>query len=522
MRPNTNKKKIEDPISSLTNQRMRYRWVLFGLACSVLFFSPSAKASTYLDIDDPAYMLFSRLEAEGVIRSALLTTKPISRKEAARLLEEAGKNAEGRSDFIKSLVRELSQRIGPEKSGSAGVKPVDSLYAKYIYANAAVRTLTYGLAREKEQALNYNNDGILYGHGSNGQAGFTSRAEDLGSFSFYLNPEFAAAQGEGSELSFRKGYAVFDFGWDLIAGKNSQWWGPGYHGAILVSNNAEPFTMLQITNPVPGTLPWIFSYLGPYRFTFFVTQLEKDRADVPEPYLWGMRVNFKPHPNLEIGFERTALLGGRGRSTNVNTWLHSMFGTNEHSSTGQNPGDQRAGYDLKLTLPFELQPLQVYWEEDGEENRQRHARLPYKLADLYGIYLPRVLGYERISLRAEYASNYVKKQPAVWYTHNTYTAGYTYHGMIIGHHMGTASRDLFTELTCRFPEKNARVSLAFDRMRHNLSFDVNELSMRTLLKMSEAVDLDLTYGYSWINNAGFVSGAGRRSHAAGGTITRRF
>ncbi len=238
-----------------------------------------------------------------------------------------------------------------------------------------------------------------------------------------------------------------------------------------------------------------------------------------------MRVNFKPHPNLEIGFERTALLGGRGRPTDVSTWPNSMFGTREHGQE-QNPGDQRAGYDLKLTLPFELQPLQVYWEEAGEDSRQRHARLPYKLADVYGIYLPRVLSCERISLRAEYASNYVKKQPYAWYTHSTYTAGYTYHGLIIGHSMGTDSRDLFTELTYRFPEKNASLSLAFDRRDHNIAAPVleteRELSISANLNVAENVDLAATYGYSWIENVEFVPGAKQKSHSAGATITRGF
>ena len=502
------------------------RWLLI-IALIPCAFAPSfSAASTYLDVSDNAYDLFSRLEAEGVIRSGLLTTKPISRKETTRLLEEAEKNAEGRGEFIQGLVRELKQRLQPVKPGENSLKILDTMYVKYVDTNAEVRTLTYGPTREKEQALNANNDGDLYARGNNERIGFTSRVEDFGRFSFFLDPEFKAGTSEGSDLILHKGYAVFDLGWDLIAGKNSQWWGPGYNGSNLLSNNAEPFTMLQLTNPVPGTLPWIFKYLGPYRFTFFATQLEKDRADVPEPYLWGMRVNFKPHPNLEIGFERTALLGGRGRSTNGNTWLHSVLGAGEHSSSGQNPGDQRAGYDLKLTLPFELQPLQVYWEEDGEDSRQRHARLPYKLADLYGIYLPRLLGFERIGLRAEYASNHVKDWPDIWYTHLLYTAGYTYHGLIIGHSMGTDSRDLFTEVSYRFPEKSASLSLAFDRVEHNLSMPVREtersLSLSANLNVTENLDLALTYGYSWIDNVAFLPGVAQRSHAAGGTITRRF
>jgi hypothetical protein len=92
--------------------------------------------------------------------------------------------------------------------------------------------------------------------------------------------------------------------------------------------------------------------------------------------------------------------------------------------------------------------------------------------------------------------------------------------------MGTDSRDLFAELTCRFPEKNARWSLAYDRSEHSLSGPVreteHELSLNVHLNVAENADLALTYGYSWIDNVENVSGAVLRSHAAGWTITRRF
>src|SRR3990172_4433764 len=161
-------------------------WFLFSLAMAVCFPGP-AGASTYLDVNDDAYALLSRLEAEGVVRSALLSNRPISRNEAVRLLHEAETNAEGRGAFIEGLVRELKRRIGPEVGG---LKLLDSLYAAYINTNAEVRTLTYGMAREKEQALNYNNDGDLYARGSNERVGMTSRVEDVKGFSFFLNPEF--------------------------------------------------------------------------------------------------------------------------------------------------------------------------------------------------------------------------------------------------------------------------------------------------------------------------------------------
>jgi hypothetical protein len=507
-------------ILNLKGRRMFGQWLLFSLAMAMSF-AASAGASSYLDVEDDAYSLLSRLEAVGDVRSALLSTRPVSRAEAVRLLHEAETNAEGRGAFIEDLVRELKRRIGPDVGG---LKMMDSVYAKYVNTNADVRTLTYGMAREQEQSLNANNDGDVYSRGGNARIGFTSRMEDVAGFSLFLNPEFRSGQSTGNELILKQGYVVYDFGWDLIAGRDSQWWGPGYHGAILLTNNAEPFTMVKIANPKPVILPWVFKYLGPFDFTCFATQLERERADVAAPYLWGMRMNFKPHPILEIGLERTALLGGRGRPTTAETWLNTVVGRNDHVVA--DTGDQRAGYDLKLTLPFATQPIQVYMEADGEDSY--HQFLPRYWAYLYGLYLPQVLTIERLEFRFEWAQTFDNNsvRPTSWYLNHIYTSGYTYEGTIIGHHMGTDSRDAFMELTVRVPEKHARVSLAFDRMDHSLSFDVNEtvreIWLRTVLNVSDTTDIDLTYGYSWIDNAENVPGVEQRAHSAAGMVTKRF
>jgi hypothetical protein len=510
---------IKHPIQS--------QWYYFFLVGIVIALAASAEASTYLDIGDASYELLSRLEAAGIVRSGLLTTRPLSRTEAVRLLREAETNSEGSSDFIKGLVQELKQRIGPEQTSACRLKLLDSIYAQYINTNADVRTLTYGLAREQEQSLNANNDGDVYSRGGNARIGFTSRMEDVAGFSLFLNPEFRSGQAAGTELILKQGYVVYDLGWDIIAGRESQWWGPGYHGAILLTNNAEPLTMVRIANPKPVILPWAFKYLGPFDLTCFAAQLERDRADVSAPYLWGMRMNFKPHPALEIGLERTAFLGGRGRSTTAETWLNQVVGRNDHpGNSSSDTGDQRAGYDLKLTLPFAVQPIQVYMEADGEDSY--HQFLPRYWAYLYGLYLPQVLSIERLEFRFEWTRTFDRRadKPTSWYLNSIYTAGYTYNGSIIGHHMGTDSRDLFMEFTCRVPEKNARVSLAYDRMEHNLSFDVNEteheLSIRTHVTMAKTVDLDLTYGYAWIDNAENVSGVEQTAHTAVGMVTKRF
>lgn len=458
-------------------------------------------ASTYVPVDDEIYNVLHRLEAEGIIESGLLTTKPLSQEEVIRLIKEAERNSEGKSVFIQGLIKSLKERF--DVTDLKFIKPIDEAYSKYIYTDSNI------------QALNYNNDGDLYEKGSNVRAGFSSRAE-LGWLSFYLNPELRYSRD--TDLIMKRAYGIISFlGLDLQVGKDSQWWGPGYHGSILLSNNAEPLTVLKLTNPQPTLLPWIFRYLGPFRFVFFVTRLEEERKDVSEPYLWGMRLNFKPHPYIEIGLQRTALLGGEGRSNNLNTWLKSFTGKGENE-IGVEAGDQRAGGDIKITFPFKSQPFQLYLDAAGEDEA---GGLPSKWAYLTGIYLPRILNFERVGFRGEYANT-----KDVWYRHHIYTAGYTYKGKIIGHHMGTDSKDIFMELSFFIPERDGRIAISYDIEEHNLSGNIREkkreFSLKGNFKITKHIKFKISYGFSDIKNMANMNGADKNINQVMGSIYYSF
>ena len=488
---------------------MRFKYLFYSscviLAVGILVISANAIASTYIPVGDRIYDLLYRLEAEGVIESGLLTTQPLSRKEAVRLLLEAERNSGNANVFIQSLVASLKYELRNDLDNTKFIKPLDFLYGKYLYADSDI------------QKLYYNVDGDNYDKGSNLRLGFDSRAE-LDWFSLYINPELRYSE-DGTAFVMKRGYGVLSFlGLDLQIGKDSQWWGPGYHGALLLTNNAEPFTLARLTNPQPVLFPWIFKYLGPFRFTFFATRLEKDRKDVPEPYLWGMRLNFKPHPYLEFGLERTAILGGKGRSESLKTWWYSFTGQAENK-TGSGAGDQRAGLDVKLTLPFRLQPLQLYAEADGEDEA---GGLPTKWAYVTGIYLPRLLNLERIGFRAEYATDHVPGYPNVWYRHHIYTAGYTYEGRIIGHHMGTDSKDIFLETSYFIPEKNGKLSLFYDREEHNLSHRIrekkDEVGLTADLEIMKGLELEASYGHGSFRNFDNIAGKDRDINILTGMI----
>lgn len=461
-------------------------WLFKLLASAVVMAAlvPYATASTNVDIGDETYGILARLEAVGVIKSGLLTTRPISRREVVRLLEEAEKNSNGHGPFIKGLIRKLRREFGDEKGGARYIKPVERVYAGFVYS---------------DQDLNYNNDGDIHENGLNIRPGLISRA-DLGWFAYRINPELHYS-GDYTELVMKKAYAVVDFAdLELEIGRDSQWWGPGHHGTLLMSNNAQPLDMVKLSSPSPVLLPWIFSHLGPFRFVFFISKLEEERA-VPEPNIWGLRLNFKPAPQVEIGLQRTALFGGDGRSESLGTWWQSLIGRGENRA-GVEAGDQRAGIDIKVTVPFESQPAQLYLEAAGEDEV---GGLPSKWAFLGGVYLPGIIG-ERIDLRAEYAVNHVDGNPDVWYSHHIYRSGYTYNGRVIGHHMGTDSRDLFLELSCFLPEINGVARMSYNREEHGLSGDEkpvkDEVAAELKLWFEGGLEVEGRFAVGRIGNTG--------------------
>ncbi len=484
--------------------------VIVLILFNVLLHSSNVEAATYLDLDDEAYYILDRLEAEGVIKSALLSTKPLSRKEIVRLIQEAEENSEGKSEEIGRLIAFLKYRFRDDIEGTNFIK-LDTLYGKYSFHDSDL------------QALNYNNDGDTPGKGSNVRAGAITRVESKW-FSAYANPEFAYSR-EFTTIKAKKLYGLISlFGLDLMAGKDSQWWGPGYHGSLLLSNNPEPLKIIKLTNPEPVILPWIFKYLGPFRVVAFVTRLEDDRKDVSEPILWGLNLNFKPIPQLELGLQRTAIFGGDGRSESLKAWWISLTGSGENvDSPDPDEGDQRAGFYVKLTLPFRWQPIQVYLDAAGEDQRNS---FPSKWAYITGVYLPGIAGLERVDLRGEFAIDHVSGDPNVWYNHGIYWQGYTYKRRIIGHHMGTDSRDIFVEASYLIPERYGRISLSYDREEHNLSGTVrekkDEFDLKGVVSLTKDLELRLLYGYGRVKNLGNVPSNGESINILTGELRYHF
>ena len=144
----------------------------------------------------------------------------------------------------------------------------------------------------------------------------------------------------------------------------------------------------------------------------------------------------------------------------------------------QEENNQLAGFDTSILLPLAevpygkhlpLRSIKFYVDAAGEDEA---GGLPSNWGYLYGLQFNDILKTGRTDLRFEYADNHVTGKPNVFYTHSLYTSGYTYKDSILGHHMGTDSRDLFVQLS-HYLTEDLVLDLMYDRQTHDLSADTH-------------------------------------------------
>jgi hypothetical protein len=96
----------------------------------------------------------------------------------------------------------------------------------------------------------FNNEGVNYGEGNNFVMQFQSQARLGKVISFFAQPAliynhhaYDSYVDSDTNLRLHRGYAKINiFNFEIQVGRDSLWWGPGYHGAMLMSNNAIPLT----------------------------------------------------------------------------------------------------------------------------------------------------------------------------------------------------------------------------------------------------------------------------------------
>ena len=442
-----------------------------GLASLAFLVSFSfALSSVNVPLDSWVYNTLDRLEGYGLIDSALSSTKPYSRLEAARLMAEAQKKWEELSsrekssgfadkELIPSLLERLKKELKVELidlgvvDGSRTptyLKPVDEVILKYVFQtdNPVIRPQGANPPQHTIYPI-YNNDGIVYQKHHNFSAEIQGEGRLWNHFSLYYRPILKTFEGEEVKMELEKGYLKLEGARiELQVGRDSLRWGPGYHGALLMTNNARPFDLIKLSNPHPFLLP----ILGLFKFNIFLSRLDYGEPSIPKPLLYGLRLNIKPHPIFEFGISHVAIFEGEGNKDLSFSDYFTILYSNKNL-TGKFQSNQQVAIDLVLRWPNfdKILPLARSLKFYGEYGAEDTGFLPDRRAYLLGFFLGDLFLTGRIDLRLEYANTSPGDIPHAWYSHSDYPP--IYHERIFGHHVGSDGEDYFVRLTAYLSRK---------------------------------------------------------------------
>ena len=225
----------------------------------------------------------------------------------------------------------------------------------------------------------------------------------------------------------------------IAASTMDRWWGPGWDGSQILSNNARPIPAFTIDRNRTDAFKtkWL-SWIGPWDFSFIAGQMEKERV-VPNTRFLGFRVSFKPHPAWEIGLSRTAQWCGDGRPCDFDTFWDIVWGKDNADDGGtleDDPSNQQAEIDIRVSNQWFGTPMAIYVSGTAQDEA---GGLPSTWMGQAGI---ESSGYirNRWSYRwfLEFASNSCDALKSTVrfncaYDHVVYETGYRYRGRVIGH-----------------------------------------------------------------------------------------
>jgi len=232
----------------------------------------------------------------------------------------------------------------------------------------------------------------------------------------------------------------------ISAGLMERWWGPGWDGSLILSTNARPIPTLTLERNYTDAFKskWL-SWIGPWRASVALGRAEGHDVPVPDVRILEARVNFKPRPWLEFGLTRTAQFCGGNRKCDWNTFMDMLLGRDnpiEGEDPADQPGNQMAGYDMRLRSPWKRLPMAFYTQWIGEDEA---GGFPSKFLGQVGLEYWGSSPWGGYRIHAEYADTtcVFNQDPPEYncaYRNNVYPQGYAYRGQIIGHSLDNDSR----------------------------------------------------------------------------------
>jgi hypothetical protein len=493
-----------------------------------------ALGSVNIPLHHWSYEALDRLSALGLLDQAMMTARPYSRKQAARyvarVLERIRSDEirkDGRETIAEPLLDRLMSEYKPEllalgswpsrqEPGSRSIRVGGRLTLE-----ADSFSVGHGEVRFRE-----NRGGEYYANGLQVQTDMRGWVEVTDALAFSAQPKYvsnAHALGFGAtennhnlymrEINAKVTVANITF----QAGRSSLWWGPGYHGSLLVTDHAFPMDMLQLGTEEAFKLPGWFQRLGQWKINTFLSQLERDR-DFSRAKVFGVRLSYLPTTWLELGVTRLTQFGGRGRDQSFPQAIVDAY-TRPANAGGADEVNEQGMIDFKATVPRVpyLVPFPAGMQGYGElgtEDKWSKIPLPSRAAVLGGIYIPQLFEGDSMDLRIEYAdTDFTRRKTSdqiarTWYNNGTYSSGMRYRGLPLGHHMGTDGIDFFVRTTRSLTE-TLRMGTNLNIQERDRGQPVHETKREAAVDLtwwlSSRTELTIGYAYQRLKSPGQIT-----------------
>jgi hypothetical protein len=404
----------------------------------------SAEGSTYVPMDSWIYPALDRLHSLGYLDSAFLGIRPWTRLSIAHMLEQSADriDTDTGNDEAKNIYLAVLEEVQPDIDNATELNHPNG-QLESVYTN--LRGITGTPLRDSfhlGQSI-VNDYGRPYEGGFNNYTGFSARGE-AGRFTLYVRGEYQYAPSaagysaalatelsndiDGIPIATNPVQATIPQGpissannarileanlsWHLLGhevsfGKSDHWLGPDQGAAMLWSNNAEDIYTFQIDRVEPLRIPGLSKVTGPFRYDFYVGSL-KGHTDPNDPWTHMEKISFKPYRDLEIGFSRLVVWGGKGHEpVTIHTFLKSFFsttaGTAAQKFSRDDPGARFSSFDFEWRLP-RLQKWVTLYTDSFAHDEVNPIDAPRRAAVHPGIYLAQFPRLHQLDLRLEGAS----------------------------------------------------------------------------------------------------------------------
>ena len=405
--------------------------------------STRALGSTYIPMDSWMYPALWRLYGLGYLDSAVLGMRPWTRLSVLHMLERTGETIATSpgvaSDEAEQIYLALVSELAPD---AANTRPahaeLDTVYTRFLGITDTPLHDSWHLG----QTI-INDYGRPYQAGINNSSGASGRAE-YGRFSLYVRGEYQRAPSAlgysttlGDYLSeqidlipiatnpvqatlpigplstinharlLEATASVHLAGHEFSFGKTDRWWGPAAGGAFAWSNNADNIYAFEINRVEPLHIPLLSRFLGPFRYDFTVGDLQ-GHTSPRAPWVHAEKVSFKPTGDLEFGFERTVIWGGKDHEPiTLHTFLKSFFSvanvTTAEKFSRNDPGARFSSFDFTWRLPYLRDWLTLYTDSLAHDDILP-VSAPRRAGIHPGLYLSHTPRLPNLDIRVEAAS----------------------------------------------------------------------------------------------------------------------